>query len=189
MSLQYLTMCKLLKLATALLVLLFSSSALANPAVRDYQIKAAIMYKISKFVTWPEPIGNGQVVHFGLCILGDDKFGSTLDELETRTTNNKPIRVFRFSQSSAVNEQCHLVFIAESKAIFLDSILDYLAPMPILTISDIVGFVEKGGMLQIVTGDQGIQFFINLNRLNQSGLSVSAQLLELSTIVNTEPRY
>jgi hypothetical protein len=52
-----------------------------------------------------------------------------------------------------------------------------------LTVSDIGGFAQAGGMIGLVEADQRIRFDINLATTHQANLKLSSQLLKLATIV------
>ena len=44
-------------------------------------------------------------------------------------------------------------------------------------------FIEQGGMIAFVSQDDKIKLHINLKLAQQSGLQISAKLLEVSTVV------
>ncbi len=152
----------------------------------EYKLKAALIYKLTRFVEWPGE--NRQRTEFGICILGRDDFGSAVDALESRSVQGLPIRIRRLVQSEAVDSRCQILFVSESKRPFLRSILASLEERPILTIGDLDGFAEKGGMIEFVRGRQRIGFRINLRQASRAGLEIAAPLLELSTIVETVTR-
>jgi hypothetical protein len=150
----------------------------------EYKIKAALIYKLTRFVEWPRE--SLQQKDFGICILGRDDFGSALDALESRKVGGLPIRIRRLVQSEAVDIGCRILFVSESKRPFLRTILGSLEGQPILTIGDVERFAEKGGMIEFIRGRKRIGFRINLQQATRAGLKIAAPLLELSTIVETE---
>lgn len=155
----------------------------AGPVSAEYKLKAALIYKLTRFVEWPMTIGSKPRNSFGICLLGRDDFGSELDVLENRMVDHRPIFIHRFNQSGSIGMQCQLVFISGSKQAFLGPILDSFGKQPILTIGDSAGFAEKGGMIQLTRDGKRIGFNINLQRTNDSGLRIAAPLLELAIIV------
>ncbi len=171
-------------LLLALLLLLPMEPPPALAVSSEYKLKAALIYKLTRFVEWPRE--SWQRTDFGICILGRDDFGSALDALESRNVHGLPIRIRRLVQSDAVDSSCQILFVSESKRPFLRSILTSLEGQPILTIGDLDGFAEKGGIIEFVRGRQRIGFRINLQQANRAGLKIAAPLLELSTIVETE---
>ena len=172
------------RLLLALLLLLPMEPPPAMAVSSEYKLKAALIYKLTRFVEWPRENRTGG--SFGICILGRDDFGSALDALESRKVDGLPIRIRRLVQSDAVDSSCQILFVSESKRPLLPRILASLKGRPILTIGDLDGFAEKGGMIEFVRGRQRIGFRINLQQADRAGLKIAAPLLELSTIVETE---
>ncbi len=166
-----------------LLLVLLPVQIIAAPPTAEYKLKAALIYKLSKFVDWPGPAGAGNNGAFGICVLGEDPFGPALEALTTRKTGGQPIRIHRFTQYEAIDRRCQIVFISESKRAFLRPILKSLRQRPILTLSDTNNFAEQGGIMQFTRGNKRIGFKINLGKARQSGLEIAAPLLELATVV------
>ncbi|BCL62858.1 hypothetical protein DGMP_35510 [Desulfomarina profundi] len=154
----------------------------------EYKLKAALLYKLTRFIEWPEQYSQGDDGSFGICILGQDDFGSLLDTLQKRYVNNARISIHRFMQSEGINENCQLVFISDSKRSYLNSIINTLANKPILTIGESKKFADQGGMIQFVLNDGQIGFKINIGHVHTSGLKIAAPLLELATIVDDNPK-
>ncbi len=150
----------------------------------EYKLKAALLYKLTKFVEWPETDSDASDWPFGLCVLGKDHFGTALNALEQRKVAGRAIVIRRLDQSEAVRGHCDLVFISDSKRAFLRPILQGLREMPILSVGDVEGFAEQGGIIQFTAGKR-IGFKINIERARLSGLKIAAPLLQLATIVNS----
>jgi hypothetical protein len=172
------------------ILLLFTAYPLqiiAAPLSSEYKLKAALIYKLLRFVEWPQVYGSKANNDFGLCVLGRDDFGSALDALKGRKVGKiATISVFRFKQSESIKSDCQLVFISDSKQAFLTPIVNSMLQYPILTIGDGPDFAKTGGMIQLVHGEKRIGFTINLQQVKASGLRISAPLLELSTIVTSD---
>ncbi len=183
--------CDLKKYGVLLLLALLPWQLFAAPPTEEYKLKAALIYKLSKFVEWPDPAKAGTVQNFGICVLGEDFFGPALEVLETRETGGLPIRIKYVSQSEGIGTECQVVFVSKSKRAFIRSILKNLGDRPILTLGDTQGFAEQGGIIEFTRGDKRIGFKINLESAERSGLKIAAPLLELATIIGsveqTEP--
>ncbi|MDX2506545.1 MAG: YfiR family protein [Gammaproteobacteria bacterium] len=171
-------------------MLCFSSLLLpamaAGPVSAEYKLKVALVYKLIRFVEWPQAASGKPPERFGICVLGRDDFGTALDALEERKVGGVPIVIQRFSQSKNIEMQCQLVFISDSKRAFLKPILHAFGERPILTIGDSAKFAEKGGMIQLTSGEKRIGFKINLQRARASSLKIAAPLLQLATIVGSK---
>ena len=150
----------------------------------EYQLKAALIYKLAKFIEWPDGTHALAAKHFKICILGEDHFGSAIDALEKRKLKDMPIRIQRFNQSEAIDSGCKVLYVSKMKRPFLHSILKNINKLPILTLSDMEGFADEGGIIQFTRGKKRIGFQINQGRARDSGLTIAAPLLDLSTIVD-----
>lgn len=167
------------------LVLMLSVPALAGgPVSTEYRLKAALIYKLTRFVEWPKTGDTHGAEQFGICVLGRDDFGSALDALQGRVVNDAVISIRRFNQSDGVGMNCQMIFISDSKRAFIGTILHSFGNYPILTIGDSSRFAEKGGMIQFTRDGKHIGFKINLRRAHASGLKIAAPLLQLATIVD-----
>lgn len=140
----------------------------------EYKIKAAYLYNFTKFITWPEK----NTATFNICVVGNDPFQNLLDSLEAKTALDKPIRVFRYDNTNQANE-CHIIYFDKIEPSFAS------APQAFgsLTVSSQPSFAEAGGMIGFTLNEDKIKLTINLKALKQSGLEISAKLIEVSTLV------
>lgn len=152
----------------------------ALPQALEYDLKAALLFKISKFIRWPD--GSLAGGNLQLCIIGRDDFGASADSLAGKRLQGQSIAIARLKpQQTAAG--CHIVFISRSEHDHLPAILAGLAHQPALTVSDIDGFAAEGGIVGFATRDKKITFEINPAASKRAGLEISAQLLQLATLV------
>lgn len=164
----------------------FQTAVPVTGTTAEYKLKAALIYKLTKFVEWPAAASEAQPRNFGICLLGRDDFGSALEALTERNVKGREIDLRRYNQSEGIDESCQVLFISDSKQPFMQGILDGFGKQPILTISDAEGFAAKGGIIQFVSGEKRIGFKINLERATAAGLKIAAPLLDLATIVDSQ---
>ncbi|MDD5460275.1 MAG: YfiR family protein [Methylococcales bacterium] len=169
--------------------LLFSQLLFADEASVEYKIKAGYLYNFTKFVTWPEI--NSET--FNLCILGEDPFGELIDPIEKRTAFGRSIKLLRFDSLDALKRtnnkpHCHIIFLSAS----MGSVTKEITGKNTLIIRDIdktltVGegdnFAMQGGMIGFINKEGKIKLQINLKKIKQSELKVSAKLLEVSEVI------
>lgn len=170
-----------------LLVTLPMVGTAAPSADAEYRLKAAMIYKLAKFVTWKGRTPD-KAKSFGICLLGEDKFGSAFETLHDRKIRNNSIWIQRYSRSVAIDERCQIVFVSGSKQVFLEDIFSRLRQYQILTIGDSVRFAERGGIIQFTQKNKHIGFKINLDSAELSSLKIAAPLLELAKIVHSAER-
>lgn len=155
--------------------------ASAQPKPTEYQVKAAYLYNFGKFVRWPSDLASQST--FGICILGQDPFGDSLDSLvRDEKINGHPIAVTRIA-SVQQSAGCRIIYISDSEARRLPSILAALAQAPVLTVGDSSDFVEKGGMIQFLRDGERIRFAVNLHSAAPVNLSFSSELLKVAASV------
>ena len=67
---------------------------------------------------------------------------------------------------------------------YLEQIFNNFDHYYVLSVGNVDGFVNQGGVLNILRTSDQQRFEINLQRARQNGLSFSSDLLELSRVIN-----
>jgi hypothetical protein len=175
-------------LAAALLALgTQASSGTTQPggAPSEYQVKAVFVYNFSHFVAWPAAAFAATDQPFVIGIVGEDPFGSHLDEaVRGEHVNAHPLIVRHFTDLTDIG-QCQILFIDRSESARLDRILATLDHHSTLTVSDVQGASRRGVMIQFETLDQRIRLRINPTSARSAGLTIAAPLLQLAQIDRT----
>ena len=150
----------------------------------DYQVKAAYLYNFGKFVSWPpKPDSSTPSKPFNLCVLGKDPFGSTLDStVADESIDGRTVIVSRLSKVQD-STPCSIVFVSHSEAGHLKAILEALRSSNALTVSDIPGFSDQGGMIEFVVSENRVRFEVNLLAAQHAGLALSSELLKVASSV------
>jgi len=144
------------------------------------QVKAAYLYNFAKFVGWPAVALGDADAPFVLCFLGTDPVGAAARELLSgKSVQGRPL-VVRQAVDLEAADGCHLIFVGRGEEPRLDAILATLRGTPVLVVSDVEHFSERGGMIELVTTGQRIRFAIDAAAARSAGLSLSSQLLELA---------
>ena len=170
--------------AASLCLLMLNNGA--SSAVADYEIKAALIYKIGKFVRWPEASFAASGGLLKLCIVGTDDFGSTVDRLAGQRLQGQVIAIERLSSVDSSAAACHIAFISRSERANLAAFLNAVSQTAVLTISDIDGFAAQGGMVGFSTNDGRVNMEINSAASKRAGLDIGAQLMQRATLVADE---
>jgi YfiR/HmsC-like len=175
-------------LLSALLLLHVIAPAYAEQAhPAEAQVKAAYLYNFGKFVTWPEGSPTKGAHTFGICVLGKDPFGATLDStVAGESINGKKITVSRPARIQDASE-CNVLFISASEEGHLASILAVAQRFGALTVSDMPHFAERGGTVGFVTSQGRIRFEVNLRAAEQSHLTLGSELLKVASAVIDKP--
>jgi len=145
------------------------------------RIKSAYVLNFAKFVEWPN--GTEWVDDkVTLCVVGNDVLGGALEELDGRKAGGRELRVVQHSAASDLHS-CQMVFIGESEQRRFGSIIKALGDSPVLTISDIDDFAEKGGCIGLRYREDKIVFEVNLASTQRLRLHLPSQLLNLASYV------
>lgn len=165
---------------------LLVSSALASEqkGAPEYLIKAGYLYKFFFFINWPdmENKSSGPIKNITIGILGDDPFKDyfkPIDGQEIKALNRK-VHVARLGpyEEGMVLDHCQIIFVGLSEKKNLKRILYRTMGKAILTVGDIKGFTEMGGMINLVDVGGLVRWELNLNAIRESGLTVSATLVQ-----------
>ena len=166
-----------------MLIALLTMTRAAHGAVPEYELKAVLIYKVAKFVRWPEGTFPAAGSNLHLCVLGHDDFGPSLDAMTGQKLQGQVVSVERLPGNPPLAVNCQIIFVSRSESANLPALLGSLASQPVLTISDIEGFANQGGMIELATTDSKIHFQINPAASRRAGLEIGAQLLQLATLV------
>lgn len=163
--------------------LLLTRGPQASAQSKEYQFKSAFLYNFSQFVVWPAGAFSGAQSELVIGVVGDDPFGAFLDEIVSgQKANTHPLVVKRFRQIEEI-KSCHILFVSRSEAGRLSRIVAISRNRNILTVSDIEGFAQNGGMIALVTENNRIRFKINLGAVKAENLTISSKMLRVAEIV------
>lgn len=160
------------------------SQAAGEAFAREYEIKAVFLFNFAQFVEWPPEAFHGAKDPLVIGILGDDPFGTYMDEaVRGETVNGRPFVIRRFKRRDEISE-CHILFISRSEEAHLDQIIGALTGRSILTVGDMDEFSRRGGMIHFVTEDKKVRLRINIGAAKLAGLKISSKLLRPAQIVS-----
>lgn len=173
---------------TMALVVLFLATTLPLDAadVSEYRLKAEFIERLTRFIEWPDksPLMSDPNAPFVIGVIGQDPFGSHLDDLARRhRIKGRRIEARRLRSSDDLSG-CSIVFISRSERGTLKNILSRTRGKPILTIGDTGGFAQDGVIINFFNDDNRIQFEINEDAADASGLDIRGKLYKLARIVN-----
>jgi hypothetical protein len=150
--------------------------------VPEYQAKAVYLFNFAHFVTWPSQESSHAPLVIG--ILGDDPFGSYLDEtVRGQKVINRPLAIQRFRRSTELRN-CNILFISQSERDRAAQIILNLKGRSVLTVSDMDDFADIGGMIQFFTEQNKIRVRINLEAVKAANMKVSSKLLGVAEVAH-----
>ncbi len=169
----------------SVLMLIICSLAILSaqsPDPREYQIKAAFLFNFTQFVEWPATCFSTDKSPFIIGILGENPFGSYLEDMVNgEKVNGHPLVVQHFKTLEEI-KICHVLFINLPQTSKLEQVIANLKGRNILTVSDMTDFLQEGGILRFFKKNNKIQFRINPEASKKTNLIISSKLLRLAEI-------
>jgi hypothetical protein len=151
----------------------------------EYDLKAAILFNLVKFVEWPPTAYPDARAPTVVCTLGKEPFGPALDRFASGNSafgRQFVVRRLRYEEDS---HGCHVVYISSSERKLLPEILKGLEGSHILTVGETEQFAAHGGMVQLSMENKQVHFTINLSVASREELRIRSGLLALSKIVES----
>jgi hypothetical protein len=152
----------------------------------EYLIKAGFIYNFAKLVEWPTISFAQPDSPIVIGILGEDPFGATLDKIVAdKKINGRGLAVKRVKWSRDLKDlkDCNILFVSASEKEHIESVIDAMKGLPILTIGDAPGFAKRGGVMNFVLEDNKVRFEVNVEAAKHADLTISSRLLTLAKIV------
>ena len=171
-----------MKFRAGFLLALLLAGFCARPCLAqlsEIQIKSAYVFNFIKFVAWPDSvIKSGRKLR--LCVVGNSELQSTLAQLDNNRVGEYQLHIVR-PEGRAEMDACHVLYIGVQEQNHLAAIIKSLGNAPVLTISDIPGFAERGGAIGLLNRNDRMLFEVNLASTRKAGLQISSQMLNLAT--------
>jgi hypothetical protein len=162
-----------------------AAEAGAKPT-REYDLKAVFLFNFAQFVEWPSEAFPEASTPFVICVLGDDPFGKSLDEIvANEAVRNRRIVIRRYRDVQEISI-CHILYIGASEAPKLNHVLAALDGKHILTVGETDLFTTHNGIIQFRLVENKLRLRINIEAARMAKLSISSQLLRQAEIVDAK---
>ena len=149
----------------------------------EYKVKAGFVFNFFKFVQWPESSFTTPTSPFVLGIFSSDPSLSALEQvLRGKQVNGRPVLVKPLSNVEE-GQACHLVFLSRAEKRRVSEMLNTVKHLPVVTVSEIEGFAQDGGIVNFVLRDGSVRLEINLEAAERVGLKISAKLSSVGSLV------
>jgi YfiR/HmsC-like len=163
--------------------LLWPSTTFAQISFAEYQLKVEYLFNFFKFVEFPDELFGDARTPIVIGIVGESPLRPLLEQGAVgRTVHGRDlvIRNYRVGENL---RGANILFITASEKKRWPEILAGLKGSNVLTIADVDGFLELGGMIQFVSDNGGARFAINLNATSTTKVKISSKVLTLAHVV------
>lgn len=170
------------RLACAVVPGLLGWSGAVEAGPDESAVQAAFVLNFAKFTEWPPASQPGRQGAMLLCQFGvRDELTQAFRALEGRPLQGVSIQWRKVNRLDDARG-CHVLFIAESGLSMVQ-----LGALPVLTVSDLPGFAQQGGVIGLVRQSGRLRFEVNRGVAQSAGLRLSADLLSLAMTVLDGP--
>jgi hypothetical protein len=167
-----------------------SAHAQDTDASSEYLIKAGFIYNFANLVQWPSTSFSQADSPIVIAVLGEERFGTTLDRvLQGKKIDGHPFVVKYLRSSSELvksvgkPKECQILYVSSSAMTHLSEAIQVVRGLPVLTIGETPGFAKNGGMINFVLEDNRVRFEVNVKAAKDADLNISSRLLALARIV------
>jgi hypothetical protein len=168
------------------LVLCSVTGAATAQSASEYQVKAAFLFNFAKFVEWPADAFSAADAPLQVCVLGQDPFGGDFEQMiEDKMVNGHRLEIAH-PEGVPQARACQVLFIASSERQKVREILRALTGVSVLTVGDMPGFAQMGGVINFVLDANRVRFEINVKAAERGRLKLSARLLTVAKLIVTE---
>jgi len=169
---------------------------------RGCYVKAAFLYNFIKFVDWPEEVADSnEPITIG--IIGEARFENAFEPVKDKKIKGRSLVIKQFDDFKELMEgdgkdkaepgrkieaikKCHLLFICSSEKKNLAEIMKVLKGSSVLTVGEMSGFLEAGGIINFLMEEGKVRFEISIAAAKQAGLKIRSKLLRLAERVIRE---
>ena len=169
-----------LMLLLAVLAALCGRVGTAAENAAEANLKAAFVYNFTKFVEWPSESLVGVQSGVTLCVAGTRlELAAALSALAGKPVQGQALAV-KSDVRVATLKSCHALYIGEDARALADQTRGHPG---LLTVSDMPGFAESGGVIGLFSEGDRIRFAVNPQAAQRAGLKISSQLMKLAKVV------
>jgi hypothetical protein len=155
--------------------------------VTEPSLKAAFIYSFAKFTQWPPDI-LPVTATFTACVLGDSPIRDALERtVKGRQLSGRVVIVSQVQLDGALRS-CHLLYVSGVTPAQASVIVAAVKDAPVLTISDVDNFAQRGGIAQMFVENGKMRFDLNVEVAKRSRLQLSSKLLVLAAHLHEGPK-
>jgi hypothetical protein len=165
----------------ALIVVASTRSTAQDSSADEYEIRAAILLNLTKFIDWPASKLDAHS-QFVICILGSDPIGPDADlYLHGQTVAGRPVEVLHLTTVDAA-DTCDMLYVSVTERKNVDHVLPELMKSGVLTISERSNATSPNQVIGLPTLEDHVGIDVNLTVAQRTGLTISSKLLRLATV-------
>lgn len=160
----------------------------AYPPEIALQIKAQFVYNFANYVEWPSDAFPTESSPIRTCLFGDVDFAPYLLAFEGVLIGKRPLLIIESSNIKDIESGCHILFVGEDRQVELPDFWSSIQYLYVLSIGEMQGFADKGGIINIFRTSDRLQFDVNISNALVNGLFLDSDLLALARTIKQTTR-
>ncbi len=168
----------------AVMLMLAWGNTAAEDSAAEISVKAAIAHKIAKFVSWPDSRSEGTDNPLRFCIIGDPMVLQAFEKLSDRSIHGRPMSVMLATDPEAAATSCDVLYLDGDRQQSAEVWIKSVSGQPVLTFGEEGEYGGDGSIVTMTVRRNKVRFSIDLDANKDTGLRISAQLLQLATSVD-----
>lgn len=160
----------------------------SQPAMPDYQVKAAMLYKFLGYTDWPETAFVAPEAPYRICVVGAHNIEGELKGLVAgRTINGRGIEITFANRVDQVG-MAHLVFVAHAQESLLPGLAQEAEKHAYLVVTENDAGLTPASTINLRLMGGRVGFDISVGNAQKAGLKFSSRLLAVAANVQDAPR-
>lgn len=147
--------------------------------VTEPALKAVYIYNFALFTEWPAGLVPPEAP-FVMCVHGDSAVGEALERTyKGRAIGGHPITVSTVAPDGPLRT-CQVLYTSRVTPAQATQLVAGVRDLPVLTLSDLDGFTELGGIAQFFFEHGRLRFTVSVAAAMRAHLQISSKLLRLA---------
>jgi len=150
---------------------------------KEHEIKAAYIFNLGSYITWPDGLFKSASDTFTICLLGDNPtLLATLNFIAPKRQINSRNTAIKIISNTADGDTCQIVFIDRSMESSMEQVIAWHQNKPILLVSDMERFIRLGGMVEFYMLDNKVRLAMAPESITDTGLKPSSHLMRVAQL-------
>ncbi len=155
----------------------------AIESAKEHEIKAAYLFNLGSYISWPEALFANESDNFTICIVGQHPaLVATLRFIALKRKINGHSSVVQTLERIEEADVCQIVFIPRDQEMNMTDINTWHQKKPVLLVSDMDRFIRLGGMIEFYMLNNRVRLAMDPESISDSGLKPSSQLMRVAQL-------
>lgn len=170
-------------LLSALLIGIFSSSVQAASIDAQYQVRAQFIYNFVNYVEWPQEAFDSASSPIRICLFGAVPFSAYILSYSGSLVGSRELTFIVTTSVEDIHSGCHILYVGDDQRVALPDLWKQIKYIYVLSVGEREGFVDNGGIINILRTTDRLNFEVNITNALGNGLFLDSDLLALARTI------